>query len=353
MKQFMLVLLLTLLFVRCGDVLDMDEPGNLVPKTVNEDLNLPSLLINGSLLHFETMGDIQNPILIFNHGGPGGDYRAMISQKGGENASRYPELRTMTGQGLSQLQDEYFCVFYDQRGGGLSPRFDEGLVTMDLLVEDLDAIIEYSLNRKEQETGIRDNQVYMLGWSFGGVLATRYINEYPEKVRDVIFYEPGPFAKNVVDYFIENTTSVFGQIGDDWLEEFLLAHDHITADDHERADYMQTLGAFRSNPQFHEDINTPFWRFSGLIENEDVDCFFCDSFDFTSNLINFEGTALFMFGELTITKGYPQYPALQTSFYENHETVVIPTVGHTGPWEKADEIAGVIRDFINSNQSTN
>ncbi len=36
-----------------------------------------------------------------------------------------------------------------------------------------------------------------MGWSFGGILATGYINEHPERVKDVVMYEQGPFSKNV------------------------------------------------------------------------------------------------------------------------------------------------------------
>ncbi len=345
--QLLLVLFLSLAFVSCEKgLLDMDESGNLVPKTVEEDSNLPSLMINGSLLHFETMGDINNPIMIFNHGGPGSDYRAMISQKGGENASRYPNERKQTNQGISQLQDEYFCVFYDQRGAGLSPRFDVDEVTFDILVADLDAIIEYSLNKKELETGIKDTQVYMLGWSFGGILSTGYINKHPEKVKDVIMYEPGPFDKSTWEYFVDNITGVFGQIGNDWLEEYLLSHDHMTSDSHARADYHTLLGAFRSNPQFDEDINTPLWRIGALYEDSELDFSDDDNYDITSNLINFEGRLLFMIGQLTLDD-VPNYPAMQTKYYQDSETLILPNVGHSGVWEKADEITAIIRNFLN------
>ncbi len=346
LNKFFWILWIPLAFMRCEETLDMDEPGNLVPMTVDEDSRLPSRMFNGALLHFETMGDISNPIMIFNHGGPGSDYRAMISQKGGENMSRYPELRAGETPGLSQLQDEYFCVFYDQRSSGLSQRYDPDVLELDQFIADLDAIVDWSLDQKEQATGTRDEQVYMFGWSFGGVLVTSYINEHPEKVRDVIFYEAGPITKEGIDYFIDNTPSVFSYIGDDWLEELVLAHDHIIPDTHERADYQQMLGAFRSNPQFHEDINTPLWRFGGLIELADIDCFFCDSFDVTTNLTNFQGRVLFMMGELTRAE-YPDYLDLHTVHYPQSEVIFVSGVGHTGVWEKADEVADHIRNFLN------
>lgn len=325
-----------------NEVFDMDEPGNLVPKTVAEDPLLPRIEINGTTLHAETFGDINNPIIIFLHGGPGSDYRAMISQIGVENASRYPEERSITNGGLSQLQDEYFCVFFDQRGAGLSTRYDKGEVSFDLYVEDLDAIIDYYLDQKAQETGIQENQVYIFAWSYGATLVTGYINRHPDRVKDVVFYEPGPFSKEGYDYFIEHTTSPLKQIGKDWLEQYLLSHDHITPDGHERADYQMLLGSFRSNPQFHENINCPLWRMGTLVANEDLEK---EDRDNTSNLSAFQGKMLFITGELTY-KEYPGYKDIQMPYYPSSEFVVVSGVGHTGPWEKPDEISTIIKNFF-------
>jgi pimeloyl-ACP methyl ester carboxylesterase len=35
------------------------------------------------------------------------------------------------------------------------------------------------------------------------------------------------------------------------------------------------------------------------------------------------------------------------SYYPRSEELVISGVGHDGPWEKPDEIAAAIRDFLN------
>ena len=336
------IIIIMLLFTGCEKVLDFDETGNLVPMTVDEDPLLPRLEINETVLHLESFGDINNPIVVFLHGGPGSDYRAFISQKGVENASRYPNERSITNGGLSQLQDEYYCVFYDQRGAGLSPRFDLGEVTFDLYIEDLDAIIDYYLAKKHAETGVLETQVNLVAWSYGGTLATGYINRHPEKIKNIATYEPGPFSKKAYDYSIENTTSVFAQLGNDWLEEYLLSHDHLTGDDHERTDYQGLLGAFRNNPQFHEDINTPLWRYGALVGLEDLEE---EARDNTSNLSSFQGNFILMGGELTL-KEYPEYADIQMSYYPRSELVEIPGVGHTGPWEKPNEVAAIIRNFF-------
>ena len=53
-----------LLMSSCENMEEMDQPGALVPKTVDEDPLLPGIEINGTLLHAETFGDINNPIMV-------------------------------------------------------------------------------------------------------------------------------------------------------------------------------------------------------------------------------------------------------------------------------------------------
>ena len=162
---------------------EIKQPDKLVPETTDEDSRLPQLLVNGVPLHLETFGDISNPIMIFLHGGPGFDYRAMISQYEGEFAHRYPAQRNEQKLGLAALQDDFFLVFYDRRGSGLSPRFGKGKVLFDNQLNDLHEIINHFLLEKQIKTGTTEEQIYLFGWSFGGYLATAYVNEHPEKVR--------------------------------------------------------------------------------------------------------------------------------------------------------------------------
>src|SRR5512147_2073700 len=92
----------------CGDVMSPGDPGNLVPRTVAEDATLPAIEMNGSRFHAERFGNPANPVIVFLHGGPGGDYRSMLRL-----AERYNG---------SSLADDYFLVYWDQRGAGLSER---------------------------------------------------------------------------------------------------------------------------------------------------------------------------------------------------------------------------------------
>lgn len=57
---------------------DASEPGLLVAPTVDDDPSLPALEVNGTRLHVEMRGSADAPVLLFLHGGPGGDYRYML-----------------------------------------------------------------------------------------------------------------------------------------------------------------------------------------------------------------------------------------------------------------------------------
>src|SRR5688500_337754 len=104
MKKMMIAALAALAMTSCTKERMLNEPGNLVPKTVDQDLSLPSINVNGAMLHSEAFGHPDSTIVVVIHGGPGSDYRDLLISK--------------------SLADEgYRVVFYDQRGSGLSQRF--------------------------------------------------------------------------------------------------------------------------------------------------------------------------------------------------------------------------------------
>lgn len=60
------------------DFYEMDEPGLLVPRTVDEDPSLPSITVNSTMLHAEAFGNPEDPMIVVIHGGLGGDYRSLL-----------------------------------------------------------------------------------------------------------------------------------------------------------------------------------------------------------------------------------------------------------------------------------
>lgn len=127
----------------------------------------------------------------------------------------------------------------------------------------------------------------------------------------------------------------------------MLSHDHITPDTHATVDYQKLLGAKRSQPEFNENPDTPMWRIGAFIGNENLDFRVSDNYDITSYIASsFQGRMMFVARKLT-EEPYPEYPDLQMSYYPQSEYVATAGVGHTGLWEKSDEVATVIRNFLN------
>lgn len=137
-----MLLLGFILFCMACEPEDVSQPGNLVPRTVMEDTTLPSIRINGTKVHAEAFGDPTDPMVIFLHGGPGGDYTNALG------------LRQLTAEG-------FYVIFYDQRGSGLSQRHEKSTYDIDLMLEDLTRIIAYYRTSDSQA-------VFLIGHSWGG-----------------------------------------------------------------------------------------------------------------------------------------------------------------------------------------
>ena len=92
--------------------------------------------------------------------------------------------------------------------------------------------------------------------------------------------------------------------------------------------------------------SSPAWRLGAFISSENLDFSQSDNYDITSNVVaSFPGRMLLIAGKLT-EEPYPDIPDMQMSYYPQTEYVAIAGVGHTGLWEKPDEVAMVIRNFL-------
>src|SRR5262245_51519075 len=157
------LVLLPIAFTGC---LDPDDPGNLVPKTVVEDPTLPRIEVAGALLHAEAFGPAVAPTVIVVHGGPGMDYRGILP------------LRALADDG-------YRVQFWDQRGAGLSQRFDADHYTMAGYLEDFHQVVE--------KTVPAGQPFVIIGHSWGAMYAAWFINEYGDyngRLRGAILSDP-------------------------------------------------------------------------------------------------------------------------------------------------------------------
>lgn len=295
---FSKIILCFSLFVCCAvsacTTLVPHEAGNLVAKTVDQDASLPSIKVNGTHLHAETFGNPANPIIIALHGGPGGDYRSILNAKALAN-------------------DGFFVVFYDQRGCGLSKRYPRNSIDLNNTLGDLKGVINVYRKSPSQT-------VILLGHSWGGMLATAYVNQYPSEIDGVIAMEPGGFTEAQVSAYFRRGTpeSFFGERVNDVLsqEQFFAAN----ANNHEFLDYKHGLtGNAAGFPHFR----------LGYVANQDLLTGGMQAgFDFTTNLQQFKRKTLFLYSDGN--KAYTaEHARLLSSAYPNVILRQIPNSVHS------------------------
>lgn len=309
------------------DTLAPDTPGNLVPRTVVEDPSLPAIELNGFRCHLETFGNPQNPVLIFLHGGPGGDYRSMLRLK--DESDGY------------SLADDYFLIFWDQRGCGLSERVQSSSLNQETYLRDL---LELT------DRFSPDQPVNIVGHSWGGMYAALFMNNYPDRVNRAVLIEPGPL-----------TGELFEEIRDDYVEinilservnDFTLYETFLSPDDHARKDLQLLLGYRDSQPKYHQDQENdpaPFWRMGAAASRYVVESGTDDggrfNFDFTDNLAAFTRPVLLVSSSDNEVIG-EAFQKRQAEFFPSAEVRVIPNSGHDCHWKKPGKTVALIRSWF-------
>lgn len=133
-----------------------------VAPTVENDLSLEFVELQGYKFHIRTIGDQGLPPVVVVHGGPGGDAQYL-----------YP---------IQDLAKDYHLIFYDQRGTGLSPRVARESLTLESSLEDPHQIVSHYG---------RQGQVRLIGHSWGAMLVVGYLGKHPERVSHAVVVEPG------------------------------------------------------------------------------------------------------------------------------------------------------------------
>src|SRR5688500_6027406 len=306
--------------VAACDTMDPGEPGNLVPKTVAENPSLPAIELNGARFHAETFGNPANPVIIFLHSGPGADRRGPLRRSG--------------------LADEYYLVFWDQRGSGLSERRDKRELTIAQYMSDLDAIVDrYAGNRK----------VILIGESWGGMYATNYINQHPGRVAAAVLIEPGPLVGATMER-LENEMFDL-DIMAEWLNDYTWSHNFFTPDDHARWDHQFMIGSSDAQPRFHQSKTdpAPSWRMGAAanryLPESGQDARGVANYDFTNNLAAFATPVLFITGGLSEVLG-ASLQTEQVKQYPDATLEVVSGAGHDVAWVKAADVLSLIRPYL-------
>lgn len=303
MNVFFVVITLSF-FTACKKQLVIQDEGNLVPKTVEHDPLLPSITVNGTQLHAEAFGHKDSAMLIVLHGGPGYDYRYLLNCKAFAN------------QG-------YRVIFFDQRGAGLSKRHPKNSYSLQIMYDDLSAVIAHyrsSLNQK----------VFLLGHSWGAMLATAYINKYPTKINGVVLAEPGGFVwQDVLDY-VGRTGEI--KFTSELINDMLYADQFITGKDKEHAilDYkyalLSVVDGHKDNPTGDEE-KLPLWRAGAIANRALFEIGEKEKPNWTTNLNQYTTKVLFVYSEKNKAYGL-QHAQKVSSAYPSVQLFKVNGAGH-------------------------
>jgi len=134
-----------------------DEAGNVLPNSValQEDK-----IINGVPQRLVTRGaDINNPVLLRVHGGPGGNHNPDFSQMAG-----------------TDLEDIFVVCYWDQRGSGPAYTLEtpDSTITLAQIVDDGIAVSTYLKER------FKKDKIYLEGWSWGTTVGAYMAQKRPD-----------------------------------------------------------------------------------------------------------------------------------------------------------------------------
>jgi proline iminopeptidase len=280
------------------------EEGNLVPKTVDVDGTIPSISVNGTVLHAETFGNPDSAMIVVLHGGPGADYRHLLN------------CREFASQG-------YYVVFYDQRGSGLSKRHSKSSYSIQTMLDDLSAVIAHYRKSPAQK-------VFLLGHSWGAILATSFIDKYPTAISGTILAEPGGFTWPDIEEYVTRSRDI--RITSELAADFLYADQFITGkkDEHAILDYKYALLSSsegdNDNPTGNEG-SLLFWRAGAVVNQALFELGNKEKPDWTTHLSQYHTRVLFVYSERNRAYGAP-YAQKVSSAYPNVQLFKVNGAGH-------------------------
>lgn len=266
---------------------------------------LKEITVNGDKQFLLVEGqDREKPFCLFLHGGPGSPFPYGVSAR-----TLFPEIT-----------EHCVAVFYDQRGSGKSYNKNLSLNTMNLaqFTEDANSIVDFIRVHYKQE------KIFIIGQSFGTVIGTHLIAQYPEKFRAYLGIS-------------QLTNPTKGQrLGYNWIKK------EAQAIDDEKT--LSILESFAKEPYFKEDED----QFSDLIHQYKGMNYFDDTIE-KVNLFNLIKGAFTSpdYSLRDIYKAFisgPQFSVIKskelkkeiilTNFFETVKTIDIPVYIIHGKYDK-------------------
>jgi len=266
--------------------------GGMVPLTVVDDPSLPRMALDdGTLVHLRVVGPDDAPVVMVLHGGPGADHRELAF--------------------LADLAPDFRVVLWDQRGAGLSERLDADVVGPALVDDVLHVADHFSPHQP----------VHLLGYSWGGILATAAAQAAPERVDRMVLIEPGGLNQEMFDR--SGVTSF--SLAADWLNEAQWTYGGLSPDDHARMDLMFGV-AFVADEQ-DRGVDPLFWRYGVASFQGAMESVLSEGYDVVSGLSTADHPVRIITGGSPHPLG-TDFQEQQARFFGNASVVEVPGEGH-------------------------
>lgn len=137
--------------------LSITQNGLCQNKTAVQRINDSTIVVSDGVPLFLKISG-KGAVCIFVHGGPGA-WSKSFEKLGGD-----------------VLEDKLTMCYYDQRGCGRSASSPNNDYGVERMIQDIEDI----------RTALNTPKVYIMGHSFGGILATKYAEKYPDHVKGLI-----------------------------------------------------------------------------------------------------------------------------------------------------------------------
>lgn len=269
-------------------------------------------------IHYRIFGE-GNPILILG-GGPG------------DNSDRYLSLCEL-------LSTDFQCVLVDQRGSGKSApaAYDSTTISVALTLDDFEAL------RKKLEL----KEWAVLGFSYGGLLASLYADAYPQSISKLILLESGGLNTDFFAYFGDNINSRL------WAEDLEMVNywrdSTRMADDFHHA-ITEQIKAKMPGYFFDREIALKYrdgikdsdfsfemgrWMWGDIIGND---------LDLTKKETEFTNPVLILHGRQDpVGESVPQF---LSQYYKNTKLIFIERAGHYSWIEQPEKVKISIKSFM-------
>ncbi|PEB51256.1 alpha/beta hydrolase [Bacillus pseudomycoides] len=288
--------------------------------------------VRGKKLYVETYGSIENPPVLYLHGGPG----EMCYDFSYHQAHR--------------LQDFFRLIAIDQRGVGRSEKISQqepfGLRD---LIEDCE----------ELRKMLQIEKWSVIGHSFGGFLALLYAAMYPQSIQKIIFEGPSFDFALTSRALLKKTGNILRKYGkEEQAKECIalsksnatseeLLESYIKLSDELEENRMEIYNNFKdetdytlySDEEWEEFSHRSEIHFARLKEEGEFHT------SLLPKLKDVENPMLLMIGKYDVVTCEKQIQAFNKDA-RHGKVIVFEESGHTPHYEVADEFAKTVIDFL-------